>query len=457
MRKIVNIQKNDEFIVDIIDYGYEGEGIAKHKDFTIFVPGALKGERVKIHIVKILTSYAYAKVVEIIKPSKKRAEIDCALFGKCGGCQLRHMTYDESLSVKEGIVQNLVNKTLSNKIKVNPIVAMGNPYDYRNKAIYPVGFDKDHKPQIGSYKQRSHQIISGSSCLIQNEISEKIANAIHYYIIQNNVSVYDEETMEGLLRHVIIKMGFRSHEVMVILVINGDKFPKEKTFCKYLLSEFPEIKTIVTNINKKNTNVILGEKNVTIYGEGYIFDNLGDFTFKISPNSFYQINPVQTEVLYLEAIEQANLTKDDIVYDLYCGIGTIGIFLADRVKKVYGIEIVDEAIKMAEENAEINNIKNIEFYCGDVEKIFMKLLRKNNIYPDVIFVDPPRKGLDKKTIDNLKAIESNRIIYISCNPATLIRDVKLLETKYEVKSISPVDMFPFTSHVESICLLEIKE
>lgn len=453
MKKQVVINKNEEYVVDIVDYGCEGEGIAKIKDFTIFIPQAIKGERIKIIIVKVLTSYAYGKIVQIIKKSENRVEIDCKLYGKCGGCQLRHVNYEESLKIKEGIVQNLINKTLGKKANVSSIVGMGNPFDYRNKAIYPVGMDQFGKPQIGSYKQRSHEILSGNSCLIQNEISEKIANRVHEFILKNELSVYDEKTGIGLLRHLVLKVGFRSHEVMCIFVINGKDFPKEKELIKYLLSEFPEIKTIVKNINTKNTNVIMGEENINMYGDGFIVDNLGEYTFKISPNAFYQINPVQTELLYNIAIEEANLHKDDIVYDLYCGIGTIGIFLADKVRKVYGIEIVDEAIQMARENAKINEVNNIEFMTGDVEKIFMDLLKKSSTYPDVIFVDPPRKGLDSKTIENIKAIAPNKIIYISCNPATLIRDLKLFEELYEIKKIKPVDMFPYTSHVECVCVL----
>lgn len=456
MKKKSEIKKNEEYVVDIIDYGCEGEGIAKIKDFTIFVPYALKGETVKVLIVKVLTSYAFGKVIEVIKKSNNRQDVDCKLYGQCGGCQLRHIKYAETLKIKQYIVQNLVNKVLDTNITVKPTIGMDSPYDYRNKAIYPIGLDKFGKPQIGSYKQRSHQIISGSSCLIQNEISEKIANRVHEYIIKNNLSVYNEETKEGLLRHLVIKMGFKTHEVMCIFVINGTKIPGEKKLVKYLLNEFPEIKTIVKNINTKDTNVIMGEENVNIYGEGYIVDNLGAYSFKISPSSFYQINPIQTERLYNIAIKMAQLRKTDVVYDLYCGLGTIGIFLANKVKEVYGIEVVEEAVKMAEENAIMNGIGNIKFVAGDVEKVFMNLLKKSSTYPDVIFVDPPRKGLDNNTVSNIKAIEPKEIIYISCNPATLIRDIKSFEEKYELKEIRTVDMFPFTSHVESVALLTFK-
>ncbi|MBO5004091.1 MAG: 23S rRNA (uracil(1939)-C(5))-methyltransferase RlmD [Clostridia bacterium] len=453
----VPVEKNKEYIVDIIDQGFEGEGIAKIDNFTIFIEGAIKGEKCKILIVKVTTSHAFGNLIEILEKSKYRVETDCGTYKRCGGCNLRHIDYEETLNIKQNTVQNLVNKTLNNKINVNMLVGMGNPYNYRNKAQYPVGLDKNNEPVIGVYAKRTHEIIPMRNCMIQNPLSEQIANFVFHFFIQNNIPIYNEKNGKGLLRHIVIKVGIKTHEIMCILVLNGKELKKEKELVKLLIKEFPEVKTVVKNINVKNTNVILGNVNEVIYGDGYIYDKLGDYTFKISPMSFYQINPVQTEVLYNTAIEMANLSKNETLFDLYCGIGTIGIFASPYVKKVYGIEIVKQAIEDAKENASINDIRNIEFFAGDVEKVFEDVLKKNSDKPDVIFVDPTRKGLDRHTIENILNVEPKKIIYISCNPASLVRDLKLLEEKYDVKEIQPVDMFPFTSHVECVALMGRKE
>lgn len=452
----VPVKKNKEYLVEIIDQGFEGEGIAKIEGFTIFIEGAIKGEKCRILIVKVTSSHAFGKLVEILEKSKYRVEPDCATYKRCGGCNLRHIDYEETLNIKQNTVQNLVNKTLNNKIKVEMTVGMGNPYNYRNKAQYPVGFDKSGEPVMGVYAKRTHEIIPMRNCMIQNPVSEKIANVVLGFFIKNNIQIYNEKNGEGLLRHIVIKVGIKTHEIMCILVLNKKELKKEKELIKVLIREFPEIKTIVKNYNMKNTNVILGNENEVIYGDGYIYDELGDYTFKISPLSFYQINPIQTEALYNIAIEMADLKKTDTLFDLYCGIGTIGIFASPYVNRVYGIEIVKQAIEDAKENANINNIRNIEFFAGDVEKVFENVLKEHNVKPDVIFVDPPRKGLDKHTIENILNIKPEKIVYISCNPASLVRDLKLLEESYEIKKIQPVDMFPFTSNVECVSVLYLK-
>lgn len=453
----VPVKKNKEYLVEIIDQGFEGEGIAKIEGFTIFIEGAIKGEKCRILIVKVTSSHAFGKLVEILEKSKYRVEPDCATYKRCGGCNLRHIDYEETLNIKQNTVQNLVNKTLNNKIKVEMTVGMGNPYNYRNKAQYPVGFDKSGEPVMGVYAKRTHEIIPMRNCMIQNPVSEKIANVVLGFFIKNNIPIYNEKNGEGLLRHIVIKVGIKTHEIMCILVLNKKELKKEKELIKVLIREFPEIKTIVKNYNMKNTNVILGNKNEVIYGDGYIYDELGDYTFKISPLSFYQINPIQTEALYNIAIEMADLKKTDTLFDLYCGIGTIGIFASPYVNRVYGIEIVKQAIEDAKENSNINNIRNIEFFAGDVEKVFENVLKEHNVKPDVIFVDPPRKGLDKHTIENILNIKPEKIVYISCNPASLVRDLKLLEESYEIKKIQPVDMFPFTSNVECCSVLYLKD
>lgn len=451
------MQKNEEFIVDIIDNGFQGEGIAKIDNFTVFIQGAIKGERVKILILKVLSSHAFGKIIEIIKKSDYRVECDCETYKRCGGCNLRHIKYDETLQIKKNMVQNLVNKNLKNKLEVQDILGMENPYYYRNKAQYPVGKDKEGNPIIGVFANRTHEIIEIKKCLIQDEKTEEIAKYIVDYFAKNNISVYNEKTGKGLVRHIVTKIGKKTNEIMVIIVINGREIPNEGDFVKTIINKFPNVKTIVKNINEKNTNVILGKENVNLYENGYIEDILGDLRFKISPLSFYQVNPVQAENLYKIGVEAANITNQDIVFDLYCGIGTISLFMAKYAKKVYGVEIVADAIKDAEENARINNIENAEFIIGDVQKVLDDLINVKRIIPNIIMLDPPRKGLDKISIQNILKISPKKVIYISCNPATLIRDLKELEEIYEIKTIKPVDMFPFTSHVECVALLELKK
>lgn len=456
----IPVNKNEEYIVDIIDNGYEGEGIAKINDYTIFVPQAIKGEKCKILILKTTASHGFGKILEIIEKSSSRIQSDCTTYNRCGGCNLRHIDYQTTLKMKQNVVQNLVNKTMKTKIEVEATIGMEKPYNYRNKAQYPLGYTKNGEITTGIFAQRTHEVIPMNECKIQNPISEQIANTVVKFLKQNNVSVYNEKTGKGLFRHIVVKVGIKTKELMCILVINGENIPKEQQLVKYLINELKHteynLKTIVKNINTKNTNVILSNKNITIYGEGFIYDNLGEYTFKISPMSFYQTNPIQTEVLYNKAIEGANLKKDDILLDLYCGIGTIGIYASKYVKQVYGIEIVPQAIGDAKENAKLNNVQNIEFTCGDVEQILEKLLNEKHITPNAVIVDPPRRGLDETTIKNILNLKPEKLVYISCNPATMVRDLAKLEEKYIIKEIQPVDMFPFTSHVECCALLCLK-
>ncbi len=452
-----SVVKNEKYVVDIIDNGFEGEGIAKIDGLTVFVPGSIKGEKCEILIVKVLASHAYGKIVNIIEKSENRKESDCATYKRCGGCSLRHMTYESTLKLKRQVVQNLVNKGLKKKVEVLETIGMENPYNYRNKAQYPVGLNSEGQPEVGVFAQRTHTIIPIQTCLIQTEISQKIAKTILNFVKEKNIQVYNEENQKGLLRHIVIKVGKYTNQVMCILVVNDSKFNQEQELVKLLCEKYPEIKTIVKNINNKNTNVILGKENINLYGNGYIEDKLGEYIFKISPMSFYQVNPVQAEILYTTAIDQANLDRNDILFDLYCGIGTIGIFASKYVNKVYGIEIVPQAIEDAKENTKINDVKNIEFICGDVEVAFDELINKEKIVPSAIIVDPPRKGLDNKTVENIAKIKPAKLVYISCNPATMVRDLTKLENIYNIKAIQPVDMFPWTNGVESITILEIEQ
>ena len=358
--------------------------------------------------------------------------------------------------MKQNAVQSLVNKTLKNKLQVRETVGMENPLHYRNKAQYPIGINKQGEPVIGVFANRTHEVIPIDNCLIQNKKSEEIAKFIIEFIKEKNISIYDEKTGKGLVRHIVTKVGIKTGEIMCVIVINCHKIPNENELVENLKTRYPEIKAIVKNINMKNTNVILGQENINLYGNGYIEDILGEYKFKISPLSFYQVNPVQAEKLYNLGVSMAEITKKDVVFDLYCGIGTISLFMSKFAKKVYGIEIVEEAVKMAKENALNNNVSNTEFFAGDVEIVLDDLINNKGLKADVVMFDPPRKGLDKKSIDNILNIRPKKIVYISCNPATLIRDLADFENEYDIKTIIPVDMFPFTSHIECCSVLQLK-
>lgn len=455
--KKVPVEKNKEYVVDIIDNGFEGEGIAKIDNFTIFIPSALKGEKIKILIVKVLSSHAFGKIIDIIKKSPYRVDSDCVTYKRCGGCNLRHVDYEETLNMKQNAVQSLVNKTLKNKIEVKPTVAMGNPYHYRNKLQFPIGVSKETEPVIGVFANRTHEIVPIEGCALQDRKAIQISKYVIDVIKEYNLSIYDEKTGLGLMRHVVVKTAKVTDEYMVILVINGDKLPHAKEITTKLQGAFPGIVSVIVNINKKNTNVILGEKNITVCGKDYIVDRLGDYYFKISPLSFYQVNPVQAEAMYNYAIEAAEISKKDVVFDLYCGIGTISIFMAKFAKEVYGVEIVEQAIDMAKKNALLNEIDNTHFIAGDTEVILTDLIKNKEIRPDVIVVDPPRKGLDNTTVNNILEVMPRRVVYISCNPASLVRDLEKLEEKYVVGCVQPFDMFPFTSHVETVSVLTLKK
>lgn len=451
----MEIKKNETYEVEIIDNGFNGEGIAKIDGFTVFVPNVIKGEKVEIKILKVLSSHAFAKVEKINSTSEFRKEADCDTFSKCGGCSMRHMEYAKTLEIKKSVVESSLRKQ-GISVTVNPVIGMDKPYFYRNKLQYPVGINVQGEPVMGVFAQRSHRIIETKNCMIQNRKLQDIANDIFEFIKNNDISVYDEKNQRGQIRHLVLRIGVKTNEVMVTIVSNEEKMDKENELVKYISEKYSEIKTIVKNINPKNTNVILGSKNIILYGDGYIYDDLLGFKFKISPMSFYQVNPIQTEKLYSTAIEKAELNGDETVFDLYCGIGTIGICASKNIKKLYGIETVSQAIEDARRNAKENGIKNAEFFVGDVEKELPEFIEKNNISADMIFIDPPRKGCDKIALDTIMKICPKKIVYVSCNPATLARDLKILGEKYDIGDVTPVDMFPFTSHVECVSVMQIK-
>ena len=374
-------------------------------------------------------------------------------FPKCGGCNLRHMNYKYTLDLKRKIVQDLVNKNLNTKIIVEEVLGMEEPYYYRNKASFPIGINEQGEIDFGVFAPRSHRIISNNNCLIQSKISIKIAREIINFIKEKKLTIYNEETLKGIFRHIVIRNSKDEKDVMVTIVVNEDIDKAiKKELVENLVLKFDNIKTIIENINNKKTNVILGEKEEVLYGEGYIIDCINDYKFKISSKSFYQVNRNQVETLYNIGIKEANLSKEDVLYDLYSGIGTIGIIASKSVKKVIMIETIKEAVENAKENIKLNNIENIEVICSKVEENIDNIKEK----PNIIIVDPPRKGLDLKTIEVIKKIKPEKLVYISCNPATLVRDLNKLEEIYNIIRIKPVDMFPYTKHVECVVALNLR-
>lgn len=442
------VEKNQDFEVDIIDLGCEGEGITKIDGYTTFVKGALKGEKAKIKIVKANKNYGYGKLLNIIEKSEFREQPICESFGRCGGCLLQHMNYEAQLDYKTEMVKNTLKKQLGYEPNINNIIGMGIPYNYRNKIQYPVSNEK-----IGFYADRTHEIIENKECHIQNKKADKLAKDAFEIVKKYNVSCYDEKTGKGTLRHIITRIGINKNQLMLILVTNDKEIKNVDKIVDEITNLYPEITSIVQNINNESTNVILGEKCITLFGKDYIEDILGDYRFKISPLSFYQVNPVQTEILYNVAKDYAGLTGEEVVFDLYSGIGTISIFIAENAKKVYGVEVVEPAVEDAKENAEMNEIRNVEFLAGEAEKVVPQMYEKGT-KADVVFVDPPRKGCDEKLLNTIIDMNAKKVVYISCNPATLARDLKTLtENGYEIKEVQPVDMFPQTVHVECVSLL----
>lgn len=445
------IQKNEELEVDIQDMGFEGEGIAKINGYTTFIKGALKGEKVNIKITKVNKDFGFARLMKVIKPSDAREEPICEVFSRCGGCDLQHLKYEEQMAFKTDMVKNALRKQLGFVPDVEDIIGMVRPYNYRNKAQYPVSNGK-----MGFYAGRTHALIENKKCYIQNELVDKLAKDTFDVTQKYGVSTYDENSGSGLLRHIVTRIGVNTNEMMLILVTNGETLTNEKEIVDEITKMYPNVKSIIQNINKTSGNVILGEKCKTLYGNDFIEDELEGYKFKISALSFYQVNPLQTAVLYNVAKEFAELTGEENAFDLYCGIGTISIFIANDVKNVFGVEVVTEAIENAKENAKLNNIENAEFICGEAEEVIPQKYSEGKV-ADVVFLDPPRKGCDIKLLETLKEMKSKKIVYISCNPATLARDLKYLtDNGYEIKKVQPVDMFPQTSHVESVAVLSQK-
>lgn len=451
------VEKNKEYIFDIISQGYEGEGIAKiDNKYPIFIEGALKGEKVKVRIVKVNKNFAYGKLMEVLEASEERVNPPCAIYKRCGGCKLQHASYKAQLDFKWDRVKDCVSKIgkLDPTIVKYPL-GMENPWRYRNKVQLPIGLING-EVKIGFFAPRSHDIIDMESCLIQDEIGDKVVKLTREWIEKFNIRPYNvdgEYDEKGIVRHIMIRRGFTTNEVMVVLVTNGEKLPHKEEFVDLMVKNIPGIKSIIQNINSKKTNVILGLESKTLWGEDTISDYIGDFRFNISPLSFFQVNPIQTEVLYGKALEYANLTGNEEVFDAYCGTGTITLFLSQRAKKVYGVEIIPQAIDNAWINAKENKVDNVEFFVGESEVVIPDLINKG-VKADVVVVDPPRKGCDKKLLDAITNIDAKKIVYVSCDPSTLGRDLQVLEENgYKTLEVQPVDMFPNTAHIENVALL----
>ncbi|MBI5997479.1 23S rRNA (uracil(1939)-C(5))-methyltransferase RlmD [Clostridium perfringens] len=451
------VEKNKEYIFDIISQGYEGEGIAKiDNKYPIFIEGALKGEKVKVRIVKVNKNFAYGKLMEVLEASEERVNPPCAIYKRCGGCKLQHASYKAQLDFKWDRVKDCVSKIgkLDPTIVKYPL-GMENPWRYRNKVQLPIGLING-EVKIGFFAPRSHDIIDMESCLIQDEIGDKVVKLTREWIEKFNIRPYNVEgeyDEKGIVRHIMIRRGFTTNEVMIVLVTNGEKLPHKEEFVDLMVKNIPGIKSVIQNINSKKTNVILGLESKTLWGEDTISDYIGDFRFNISPLSFFQVNPIQTEVLYGKALEYANLTGNEEVFDAYCGTGTITLFLSQKAKKVYGVEIIPQAIDNAWINAKENKVENVEFFVGESEVVIPDLINKG-VKADVVVVDPPRKGCDKKLLDAITNIDAKKIVYVSCDPSTLGRDLQVLEENgYKTLEVQPVDMFPNTAHIENVALL----
>ncbi|MFD1886734.1 23S rRNA (uracil(1939)-C(5))-methyltransferase RlmD [Paenibacillus wenxiniae] len=549
----VPVAKNDEIELEMIGLTHEGEGVGRADGYTLFVSGALPGERVKARVLKTKKQYGYAKLLNVLNESPDRLQAPCPIYTQCGGCQLQHMSYAGQLEWKrqhvidnlerigkltvqkqtesddsestgiaatatEGIgtertaienktIQSSVDQkfhsseieshatdtdteqkvtdqvyithpggdeavhaatftqsdssaakqfTMSDGIRVLPTLGMTEPWRYRNKAQVPIG-QQDGQLVGGFYARGSHRIIDMQSCLIQDSRNDELVNKVKAIGQELHIQPYNEETGEGILRHVVVKIGFATNEMMIVLVTNGERLPRKREWIERIRAEMPQVVSICQNINTKQTNVIFGDETRTLWGRDVIHDYIGDVKFAISARSFYQVNPVQTEVLYEKAVQYAGLTGKETVIDAYCGIGTISLFLAQHAKRVYGVEIVKEAIEDARKNAELNGMTNVEFEVGASEDVIPRW-KEQGITPDVIVVDPPRKGCDPRLLETIIQMQPERVVYVSCNPSTLARDLQVLEEGgYRTVEVQPVDMFPHTVHVESVAEMQRRD
>ncbi len=452
------MKKDDLIEVTIEDLSEEGTGIGKFEGMTFFIKDAVIGDRVRAKIMKMKKNYGFARLMEVLTPSPDRVEPLCPVARQCGGCQIQAMSYEAQLAFKTRKVENNLKRIGKfEEIPMESIIGMEDPFHYRNKAQFPFGKNRDGKIITGFYAGRTHSIIENTSCHLGKEVNEEILEKILAWMNAFHVEPYNEATGKGLMRHSLIRCGFRTGEIMVCLVINGRKIPGEEALVDSL-KIIPGMTSISLNVNKEKTNVILGREVINLWGRPYIEDYIGEVKYQISPLSFFQVNPVQTERLYGKALEYAGLTGEETVWDLYCGIGTISLFLARKARKVYGVEIIPDAIEDARRNASLNGFTNTEFYVGKAEEVLPEKYEKEGVRADVIVVDPPRKGCDETLLSTMVKMQPERIVYVSCDSATLARDLRYLcDNGYELKRVCPADMFPQTVHVETVVLLSHKK
>lgn len=449
----IPVTKNKIIEMTIDNLGHEGEGVGRYQGFTLFVPGALPQEHVRVKVVHVKKNYGYGELLEVLKESPERMVPPCPVYDQCGGCSLQHLSYIAQLRYKWQIVIDQLERI--GKITdalVHPTIGMDEPWRYRNKVQVPIG-EREGGLVAGFYAKGTHNIIDMNACLIQHERGDEVVATVKRIGQKLGIRPYNEVTGEGLLRHVVVKVGFSTGQLMIVLVTNGEKIPRVEEWIQEIRESIPNVTSILQNINTKRTNVILGDKTKVLWGQEVIYDTIGGLKFAISARSFFQVNPVQTEMLYNKALEYADLSGEETVIDAYCGIGTISLFLAKKAKKVYGVEIVPEAIADAKRNAKLNGIDNVEFEVGTAESILPKW-KEAGIQADVIVVDPPRKGCDESLLQTIIAMQPKRVVYVSCNPSTLARDLRILEDGgYKTLEVQPVDMFPHTAHVECVVLM----
>lgn len=447
------VSKNERITVTFTDLTQDGSGVAKVDGYTLFVPGALPGETAKIQVLKANKGYGFGRLIERDRSAGSRIDPPCPYFNRCGGCSLQHLNYRAQLVHKQKIVKDALERIGGlTGVPVHETVGMSDPWRYRNKIQVPVARQHGHFA-FGFYRRRSHDIVNIDRCIITEPLIDEIVQTVKTFMEAAGVEPYDEVKNRGTLRHVMARIGRKTGEAMVVIMTRTSELPHRKALIKQLTDKYPQIKSIMQNVNPKRTNAILGAETKTLWGRDVIYDRIGDVTFAISARSFFQINPQQTEMLYAQALELAGLTGEETVIDAYCGIGTISLFLAKKARQVYGVEIVPEAVEDARRNADLNGIANAQFATGKAEEILPRW-RKQGIEADVIVVDPPRKGCDPALIDTMIAMQPGRIVYVSCNPATLARDLRrLVAGGFTVKDAQPVDQFPQTSHVECVVLM----
>ena len=452
-KKIVPVQKNEYYDVKIESLTHDGLGVARVDGFPVFVANALVGEEINMKVTLVKKTYAFGRAVDYFVTSGERVKPECGIYKQCGGCQVQHLSYEGQLKMKHDTVVNHLKRIGHiEDANVLPTIGMQNPSRYRNKTQVPFGY-ADGKVVAGFYQKRSHEIINMQSCLIQTDISDQIVETMRQLCQELEIDPYNESLNLGVLRHVIVRVGFKTEEIMVTLVTRTHEIPNSELLIQRLVSKYPKIKSIAQNVNPKVTNVIFGDETRILYGEPYIYYEMNGIRFAISPRSFYQVNPIQTETLYSKAVEYAQLSGNEIVFDAYCGIGTITLFLAQHAKQVYGVEIIPEAIEDAKMNARLNGFENTQFAVGKSEEIIPAWI-ENGIVPDVIVVDPPRKGCDRSLLDTMLEAAPDRIVYVSCDSSTLARDLRvLIDGGYKLEVVQPVDMFPQTAHIECVAKL----